>query len=142
VPESVVVESEPHADREQVCAAVSTVRGINQELPPFVRMTDPTRGAPFESAKWQTPGLASWIMLLGVLPINRHRFGFEEITHGGYRETSTSRLYAWRHQRELIGLDSGGCIVRDTWKSVPGCGCSAQCCAGPSAGHSRIVILD
>ncbi len=118
-PESVVVESELRADREEVWAAVSTMRGVNRELPRFVRMTDPTRGAQFESAPWQTPGLASWILLLGVFPINRHRFGFEQITHGSYRETSTSRLYAWRHQREVIDRDDGACIVRDTLEITP-----------------------
>ena len=41
------------ASRSEVWAATSTIGGINREVAPFVRMTDPTDGAPFDAEPWR-----------------------------------------------------------------------------------------
>jgi hypothetical protein len=55
------VELPVRADRSEVWAAVSTVDGINQEVAPFLRMTDPTRGAPRLVARTHPARPSSWL---------------------------------------------------------------------------------
>jgi hypothetical protein len=79
------------ASRSEVWAVVSTVGGINREVAPFVRMTDPTDGAPFDAEPWRLGAPVSWQLLLGVIPINRHRVELVTLPDGrGFRESSSS----------------------------------------------------
>jgi ligand-binding SRPBCC domain-containing protein len=103
------------ANRSEVWAAISTVAGNNRELAPFVRMTDPTHGAPFDTEPWRVGALVTWQLLFGVIPIDRHRIELIARTDGsGFRESSSSWWHrVWRHERTL--LDSpDGCVVRDS----------------------------
>ena len=52
---------------------MSTVGGMNREVAPFVRMTDPTDGAPFDSEPWRDGTPVSWQLLFGFIPFDRHR---------------------------------------------------------------------
>jgi hypothetical protein len=51
------IEVTLRANRSEVWAAISTVGGNNRELAPFVRMTDPTHGAPFDTEPWRVGAL-------------------------------------------------------------------------------------
>ena len=93
-----------------------TMRAVNAELGPFVRMS-----APREWSEWSIPDwpagehlFTSWILLLGILPVDRHRFFLEATAPGeGFTECSTSWVNArWRHQRRVIPI-TGGCRVVD-----------------------------
>src|ERR1700682_5575945 len=94
-------------------AAVSPVGGINRELAPLVRMTDPTDGAPFDAEPWRLGAPVSWQLLLGVIPIDRHRIELVALPDGrGFRESSSTWWYrVWWHERTLLD-DPGGCVVR------------------------------
>ena len=59
------------ASRSEVWAAVSTVGGINREVAPFVRMTDPTNSAPFDTEPWRVTAPVSRQLALGVIPVDR-----------------------------------------------------------------------
>ena len=114
------VESTLRADRSEVWAAVSTVGGINREVAPFVRMTDPTHGAPFDTEPWQAGAPVLWQLLFGVIPVDRHRVELVAFPDGrGFRESSSSWWHrVWQHERTLLD-DPGGCIVRDVVDVVP-----------------------
>lgn len=108
------------AKRSEVWAAMSTVGGINRELAPFVRLTDPTGGAPFDAEPWREGTPVSWQLLLGVIPIDRHRIEMVALpAEGGYRESSFTCWYrVWWHERTLLD-DPGGCVVRDSVEVEP-----------------------
>ena len=108
------------AERSQVWAAVSTVSGVNREVSPFVRMTDPTHGARFDTEAWRAGAPVLWQLLFGCIPIDRHRVELVALPDkSGFRETSSSWLHrVWRHERKLID-DAGGCIVRDEVEIEP-----------------------
>jgi ligand-binding SRPBCC domain-containing protein len=114
------VELTLRANRSDVWAAVSTVGGINREVAPFVRMTDPTRGAPFDSEPWREGTPVSWQLLLGVIPVDRHRIELVALPDaGGFRESSSTWWYrVWWHERTLLD-DSAGCVVRDSMEIEP-----------------------
>jgi ligand-binding SRPBCC domain-containing protein len=108
------------ANRSEVWAAVSTVGGVNRELAPFVRLTDPTHGAPFDAEPWRVGAPVSWQLLFGVIPIDRHRIELVALPDGrGFRESSSTWWYrVWRHERTLLD-DPGGCVVRDSVEIEP-----------------------
>jgi hypothetical protein len=103
------------ASRSEVWAATSTVGGINREIAPFGRMTDPTHGAPFDAEPWRPGPLVIWQLFLGVIPIDRHRIELVALPDGrGFRESSSTWWYrVWWHERTLLD-ESGGCVVRDS----------------------------
>jgi hypothetical protein len=94
-----------------------TLGGVNAELWPWVRMTAPATWAQLPLAQWpaQQVLFKSWILLLGVLPIDRHAFFLQSVTPGrGFVETSSSTVNAqWNHTRTLAPI-AGGCRVTDT----------------------------
>jgi hypothetical protein len=108
------------ANRSEVWAATSTVGGINREVAPFVRMTDPTDGAPFDAEPWRSGAPVGWQLLLGVIPIDRHRIELVALPDGrGFRESSSTCWYrVWWHERTLLD-DPGGCVVRDSVEIEP-----------------------
>ena len=114
------VESTLRANRSEVWAAVSTVGGTNWEVAPFVRMTDPTHGAPFDFEPWRASDPVVWQLLFGIIPVDRHRVELVAFPDGrGFRESSSSWWHrVWRHERTLLD-DPGGCIVRDSVEIEP-----------------------
>jgi len=115
-----IVELTLRANRSAVWAAVSTVGGINREVAPFVRMTDPTGGAPFDSEPWRVATPVLWQLGLGFIPVDRHRVELVALPDGqGFRESSTSWWHrVWWHERTLLD-DPDGCIVRDDVQIEP-----------------------
>jgi ligand-binding SRPBCC domain-containing protein len=115
------VELPLRANRSEVWAALSTVGGMNRELAPFVRMTDPTGGAPLDTEPWRVGAPVTWQLLFGVIPIDRHRIALVALPDGrGFRESSSSWWHrVWRHERTLLDHPDGGCIVRDDVEIEP-----------------------
>ncbi len=93
-----------------------TLRGVNSELWPWVRMTAPEAWAARPLSEWpeKTPLFASWLLLFGVLPIDRHAFYLAAVLPGeGFVETSSSFINAqWNHTRTIATI-AGGCRVTD-----------------------------
>ena len=94
---------------------------MNSEFRPFLRMTFPA-GTSDLTAGWQ-PGkklLRSWILLLGVVPIEYDDLAFEEVEPGRrFLERSvllTQRL--WEHER-IIEQSSSGSRVTDRVSFTP-----------------------
>ena len=59
------------ACRSEVWAAVSTIGGLNREVGPVMRVTDPTGGAPFDAEPWRLGAPVTWQLLFGVIPVDR-----------------------------------------------------------------------
>lgn len=101
-----------------VWAAASCLRGVNRELGPWLRMSGP-QDLSLEELRGRTH--SSWLLLLGVLPYDRHRLGFESIEPGrGFAERSSSWTQrAWWHDRTLEPLVRGGTRVTDRVRFEP-----------------------
>jgi hypothetical protein len=93
-----------------------TLERVNAELGPFVRMTTPAGWARRPIIEWPAGRqlFSSWILLFGLLPIDRHRFSLQAILPGeGFLEDSSSLTNRhWRHERRVTPID-GGCRVTD-----------------------------
>jgi ligand-binding SRPBCC domain-containing protein len=110
-------ESELAASREQVWAQISTWSGVNAELYPFFRMSVPAGLDSLERpAACFGERFCSWVLLFGMLPVDRHCLRFESVRPGlGFEENSSTWLHRrWRHHRVLTQPAEGGLRVCDT----------------------------
>src|SRR5260370_7810832 len=100
----VAVEGPRRANGSEVWAALSTVGGMNRELSPFVRMTDPTHGAPFDAEPWRVGAPVGWQLLFGVMPGDRPRIELVPLPCSpGFRPSSTTWWHpAPLHHRPLV----------------------------------------
>ncbi len=89
--------------------------GINYELGPLLKMSAPD--------KWQSKPITDWptnqslfistILLLGLIPIDRHYFNFKKIDSFGFNENSKSLMNTlWSHER-LIKSNGTGSVITD-----------------------------
>jgi hypothetical protein len=94
-----------------------TLHRVNAEMRPLVRMTSPAAWSNRPVTDWPAKQqlFASWILLFGLLPIDRHAFYFQSIVPGeGFAEDSSSTMNRhWRHQRRVTPMP-GGCRVTDS----------------------------
>ena len=94
-----------------------TLRGVNTELSPLVRMTAPSEWSSRPIVEWPTGRtlFSSWILLFGIVPVDRHSFYLKSIdSRRGFVEESSSLVNSlWRHHRYF---DQSGetCEVTDT----------------------------
>jgi ligand-binding SRPBCC domain-containing protein len=119
---TIEVVSEVCAPPEVVWASVASMRGVNEELRPLVRMTYPPGCDRLAAAGAVMAGFRSWVLLLGFIPIDRHSFGFEAIVDGaGFTERSESWMNrSWCHVREIApGGANDRAFVRDTLRIEP-----------------------
>lgn len=89
---------------------------VNHELGPWLRMSFPQAWRSVKLKDWdgRGPFFKSWVLLLGLVPIDRHAFGALDLSHRmRFVETSSSWLNRlWRHER-VVSPVPGGCEVRD-----------------------------
>ncbi|MCE9650161.1 MAG: hypothetical protein K8R18_11115 [Parvibaculum sp.] len=116
---AVDISSEVAEPAAALWLAVTTPRGVNAELMPFIRMTFPEADMRLADAPLDTPLFGSWIFLFGVLPFDRHTFVIHEVGARHFVETSRSLLQKlWRHERSLTET-AGGTIIRDVVTVIP-----------------------
>jgi ligand-binding SRPBCC domain-containing protein len=100
-----------------VWASISTMGGVNYELLPLVRMTYPRQADAMQIADAPLGEVAfhSYVMLFGVLPLDRHALTLQEILPGsGFIEDSTSLLQRrWRHERRIVPDGQTRCLLSD-----------------------------
>jgi ligand-binding SRPBCC domain-containing protein len=106
------------APRPEVWSVVSTMRGVNAELGPWVRMTHPRDADRLDAASVPATGdvlFRSWLLAFGVLPFDRHSLAIVSVDAGsGFVEESRSWLQQrWRHERRLTDRTGSGCTVVD-----------------------------
>jgi hypothetical protein len=107
------------ADAGKVWERVSTPEGINDELRPWLRMTMPTTafggGAGFRALDAESVPVGerlfrSWILLLGVIPVDYDDLTLERLDPGrGFLERSRlGSARVWEHERTLEPVGGGG----------------------------------
>lgn len=100
----------------EVILATLTLSGVNAELSPLVRMTAPAAFAQRPLQEWPERQhlFNSWILLFGVLPVDRHAFYLHSVMPGkGFVETSSSTINTlWKHERTITPVETG-CRVTD-----------------------------
>jgi ligand-binding SRPBCC domain-containing protein len=142
----VVVVSTLAAPRAAVWAAVATMRGVNDELRPWLRMTHP-RGLERLDAQPVPLGVRlfrSWILMGGVLPVDYDDLVLTRLEPGrGFREESTMlTMRRWVHERTLADAP-GGCELCDHLEfepraAVPGAAAAAVVRALFAHRHARL----
>ena len=106
----------------------TTMRGVNEELQPWVRMTFPAQFASLDDADETLLGQVvfhSWLLAGGWVPFDRHSLRLVEIDDrgdagGAFVEESTSWLQSrWRHERDVVALGGGRSLLTDRLVVVP-----------------------
>lgn len=109
---SSVLEAPP----DVVWERAGRVSGINDELWPLARMTCPAhldRIAAPPHAVGQPSG-HSWMLLFGVVPIERRSMQFDLLEEGRFVDCSTGWLNGrWRHDRSMVGGEDGSTLLVD-----------------------------
>lgn len=93
-----------------------TMPGVNAELRPLLRMTYPREfhlatlhGAPLRHVVFR-----SWLLLFGVVPVDRHAMAFDRVLPNGFDEHSTSWLQRdWIHRRRIEPYKAGTRLIDD-----------------------------
>lgn len=95
---------------------------LNRELGPWIRMSAPAQWRQTRLTAWggKSPLFKSWILFLGLLPLDRHTFGaFDFGPRMRFVECSSSWLNrAWRHERTMLAA-AGGYTLTDTIEFTP-----------------------
>ncbi len=127
------------APAAEVWSHATSMRGVNRELFPLVRMTHPrgleslddvfasiarSEAEPSEGG-WPRPPAAgprryrSWILLLGFIPIDYDDLTFIELAPGRFLERSPMLTQReWQHERRVDPVE-GGCVLSDRVSFVP-----------------------
>ncbi|HMI87593.1 MAG TPA: hypothetical protein VK550_26085 [Polyangiaceae bacterium] len=115
--------SELDVPRASVWEIVGTMKGVNEELGPWLRMTAPPQALNLriENAPIGRPMFVSWVLFAAVLPIDRHRFMLAHVDAGhGFVEDSTSwSQRRWEHRRHLEPYGERRCIITDRLSFTP-----------------------
>jgi ligand-binding SRPBCC domain-containing protein len=120
------ITSTLRAPAEEVWRFVSRLEGVNHELWPLAQMTSPreARGLDIGAAPLGAPLFRSWVLFLGVLPVDYDDLMIARVDDGasgsfGFLETSTMLTQrTWRHER-VIERDGVGCSVSDRLAFAP-----------------------
>jgi ligand-binding SRPBCC domain-containing protein len=106
----------------------TSMAGVNFELMPLVRMTYPRDRAALPDAGELPDGVLfhSWLLLLGLLPFDRHALCLRSVGPGmRFDEDSTSWMQRrWGHHRRIEAV-AGGARVIDELQIEPRIGFAA-----------------
>jgi len=102
------------APADAVWRKVSTMTGVNAELGPWVRMSYPADRSDLLAQPVPLGDVLfySWILLLGLVPLDRHALSLEALFPHGFDERSTSWMQrVWIHRRRVEDSGSGARIT-------------------------------
>jgi ligand-binding SRPBCC domain-containing protein len=109
--------SDLDAPADVLWAHATTIRGVNREFVPFLRMTAPPGADAIDqtTVKLGERLFRSWILLFGFLPVDYDDLTIVELEPGRrFLERSpmlTQRL--WTHERIVEPRGEGGCSLTD-----------------------------
>lgn len=102
---------------DQVWSTVASMRGVNAELGPWLRMTAPADAGDrwIDQAPIGEALFSSWVLALGIVPIDRHHFRLARVDVGrAFDEDSTSWTERrWRHHRDVEPRGPSACVLTD-----------------------------
>ncbi len=108
------VSSRLEAAPAQVWSWIATAEGINDELRPWMRMTVPGGGdIDLDSIEVGKPIGRSWVLLLGLIPIDYDEINVVELESGrGFVERSRMLSQrAWEHARTVEPVADGSVVT-------------------------------
>jgi ligand-binding SRPBCC domain-containing protein len=115
-------ESELSSSPERVWDWMTSVRGVQTELWPVLKMTAPKSFAKMTdvSVELGKPLFRSWVFLLGVVPIDRSDLTLIQLDSGsGFVEESPMlSMKLWRHERRITSR-GGKTVLTDTLTFEP-----------------------
>ena len=131
--ETVVQSSVVPASVEEVWQRITTFEGVNDELGPWLKMTTPrgTEGLGLDTVTLNEPIGRSWILFLGLLPVDYDDIMLVELDPGRrfLERSSLLSMATWQHERTLAAEGSGTRItdrldflLRRPLRFVPGAG--------------------
>jgi hypothetical protein len=95
---------------------------VNYELGPWIQMSVPAAWHGLQLKDWSSEGplFKSWVLLFGLVPLDRHAFGSLDLSQSmRFVETSSSWVNrVWRHERVVTAV-AGGCEVMDKVSFAP-----------------------
>ncbi len=109
----------------EVWAHCSSMAGVNLELMPIVRMTYPSAAASLATVDTAVALdqvlFASWILLFGLIPIDRHMLRLRELDppHGFAEDSWSWMQRRWAHRRTLEIVDPSHTRVTDEVEFEP-----------------------
>lgn len=106
--------SEHNIDVEILRKNAFTMKGVNFELFPLVKMTSPKNYSGMSILKWpQNQHVFTSILLLGgIIPIDYHKFTFVALAQNGFEECSTTLLNKeWCHKRTIVDSDGISMVI-------------------------------
>jgi ligand-binding SRPBCC domain-containing protein len=110
------------APAEAVWARVTTIDGVNDELRPVMRMTAPAHVTALNERTIVVGErlFRSWILLLGVLPVDYDDLTIVEVEPGRrFLERSPMlSMRSWEHER-IVEPDGDGCTLTDRLTFAP-----------------------
>lgn len=109
------IETALAAPADAVWASAATMEGVNAELGPWFRMTAPAAAAGLDLSRAPTGRrlFRSWLLLLGVLPVDWDDLTLAAVSERSFAERSTMlSMRRWEHDRAIEPVP-GGCLVRD-----------------------------
>ena len=111
------ISSDLRASADEVWAAATDFAGINDELKPVLRMTAPRDWREL-SADRVRPGqrlFRSWLLLLGVLPVDYDDLTIVELEPGRRFQERSRMLSAsvWEHERVVTPTGPDSCRLTD-----------------------------
>ncbi len=109
------VSSRLDAAPKEIWSWVVTADGVNDELGPWLRMTVPGGGdLDLNSVEIGKPIGRSWVLLLGVLPVDYDEIKLDEIDEGrGFVERSRMLSQRWWEHIRTIRPVEAGAVVTD-----------------------------
>ncbi|MEK8029814.1 hypothetical protein AACH06_03180 [Ideonella sp. DXS29W] len=99
-----------------------SIATVNFELGPWIWMSAPATWQGVKLKDWdgQRRLFTSWVLLLRILPLDRHAFGTLDLSQPlSFVEHSSSWMnHRWRHERHARAVP-GGCEVTDRVSFTP-----------------------
>lgn len=103
---------------EAVWRHVTSMPEINREMGPWLHMTYPAEARTLSLADAAVqvgqPLFNSWILFLGLVPVERMQVTLAEIEPGRrfVEQSGVMLMRFWRHERSVVPTE-GGCLVSD-----------------------------
>jgi ligand-binding SRPBCC domain-containing protein len=107
---------------QQAWSWATSIAGISAELRPWMKMTVPKGVANIVDldVRLGQPLCRSWILLFGVLPIDRSALTLIELDNGRrfLEQSPMVSMRLWRHERTIESQGSG-CVLTDRLEFQP-----------------------
>jgi ligand-binding SRPBCC domain-containing protein len=124
---TLVFRSRLDASADAVWTHATSMRGVNRELAPWLRMTYPAgfddlaRVALAEGGEVPTKLFVSWILAFRVIPAERWDLGLAELGPGRrfVERSNVLTLSSWRHERSVEPVDVGASALTDRLTFAP-----------------------